>query len=310
MDHCAAIADQQAIKALVLLRLECLHRAGQLQDGFGLGFRARLRVVVAGVSLEDHEREQDGERGAKEIERLVVLPTSPAKRSFHGLRRAAHSNATDTTATPTTIPACVTRLTYWPSADAGGGNPRTDSRSRPSRFGGTSMRWFLQAPRPRRASRWGGSRVQIFRRARSMTVGCKHGRWPLRSGLAGRHQRQVREPDRAVISRLLPHGLGDRGPGLVLDLLWVGVDHRGDRRGDIPDEGGELFGRVPLKLTSAFSTSRGRTRRPPASRQAPRESGVRGDRVFPAEAAPHRAAPSRSSSESQGTERDPAVPRS
>ena len=74
MDHCAAIADQQAIKALVLLRLECLHRAGQLQDGFGLGFRARLRVVVAGVSLEDHEREQDGERGAKEIERLVVLP--------------------------------------------------------------------------------------------------------------------------------------------------------------------------------------------------------------------------------------------
>jgi len=73
MDHRAAVADQQALKALVLCRLECLHRAGQLQDGFGLGFRARLRVVVAFVGLEDHEREQDGERGAKEIERLVVL---------------------------------------------------------------------------------------------------------------------------------------------------------------------------------------------------------------------------------------------
>jgi hypothetical protein len=47
---------------------------------------------------------------------LSCSPTSPAKGSFHGLRRAAHSNATDTRATPITIPACVTRLIQWPPA--------------------------------------------------------------------------------------------------------------------------------------------------------------------------------------------------
>jgi hypothetical protein len=44
-----------------------------VRDGFGLGLRPRLRVVVARVRLDDHERQQDGVRNAEELERLIVV---------------------------------------------------------------------------------------------------------------------------------------------------------------------------------------------------------------------------------------------
>ena len=142
MDDRAAVADQRALQQRVLLRLVCLRRPGELKDGLGLELRSSLALVVAVVGLEHDEGEQDRKGGAEEIERLVVLSDLAAKRSLNGLRRAAHRNATERTATPSTIPACAARVIAgpYPQAPAPTSSGARRSSPRPGRRRRTSSR--------------------------------------------------------------------------------------------------------------------------------------------------------------------------